>query len=273
MDQILLIKTGKSETFNELSSSSIVSLGDTIRTAFLLGYFPKITWLTSPEALALLNALYPHISYVTNLDEIKFENYQRVINLEKESKVLELMSELKNFCGFFFDHGVLKFKSLNNGPRLIENELINHLDKPEEELLLELLGIQSQKNKKITSAYIGKNKNQFHVGLNWQVGKKWPQKKIDINFWKELESNIVEIGHSVSWQKGFDDINEYIEWIDSCQSIITLDSLGLHLANQLDKKVIGLFGPTNEKAIEISHGHKIKYKNAFEEIPKILSLL
>jgi heptosyltransferase-2 len=50
-------------------------------------------------------------------------------------------------------------------------------------------------------------------------------------------------------------IEDYIEWINSCKIIVSNDSLGIHLAMAMNKKIVGLFGPTPAKEMP-------PYKNA-----------
>ena len=45
------------------------------------------------------------------------------------------------------------------------------------------------------------------------------------------------------------DIHPYIDWLNKSKLIITNDSLGLHLAIALKKKILGLFGPTHPREI------------------------
>jgi heptosyltransferase-2 len=40
-----------------------------------------------------------------------------------------------------------------------------------------------------------------------------------------------------------------MDWINSCKIIISQDSLGLHVALAYDRKIIGLFGPTDSSEI------------------------
>jgi heptosyltransferase-2 len=42
-----------------------------------------------------------------------------------------------------------------------------------------------------------------------------------------------------------DDLHAYMDWINSCRLLVTNDSLGLHIALALKKKVVVLYGPTN----------------------------
>ena len=42
---------------------------------------------------------------------------------------------------------------------------------------------------------------------------------------------------------------KYIDWIASGETIISNDSLGMHLGIALGKKIIGLFGPTSSSEV------------------------
>ena len=49
-----------------------------------------------------------------------------------------------------------------------------------------------------------------------------------------------------------------MDWIHSCKSIITNDSLGLHLAIAMQKKTVALFGPTSPHEVYLyKNGKKI----------------
>lgn len=255
--RVLIIKTGHSETFNERVHSPVVSLGDTLRTTFLLSFFQEVVWLTSEDAKPMLERLYPKNKFVTNFNEVNIQDFNLIINLEKNPEFYDIVNSTDIAVGFFEKNDDIFFKGYDQKITAIEDHLIIS----EEEYLLECLNI---KNKEFSFPIIildNDTTNKYDYGLNWQVGKKWPKKSIEKEFWNKLATEIEKTGATVSWQRGFDDINEYIEWIDSCRCIITLDSLGLHLANQLGKKIIALFGPTNDKAIFLNNGIKIKYTN------------
>ena len=81
------------------------------------------------------------------------------------------------------------------------------------------------------------------VGLNWQVGGRWPTKAWPFERWEQLAATL-SAQCTVSWQEGFDDVHEYMRWIAGCGSIVTTDSLGMHLAIAMKKPVLALFGPT-----------------------------
>lgn len=51
--------------------------------------------------------------------------------------------------------------------------------------------------------------------------------------------------YSYTMQQGMDNLQSYMDWINSCRLLVTNDSLGLHIALALRKKVVVLYGPTN----------------------------
>ena len=89
--------------------------------------------------------------------------------------------------------------------------------------------------------------NIFDIGLNHKVGSKWPDKEWPDYMWHELSTRYSVF--DVTWQRGEDSLHEYIDWINSCKVLISSDSLGVHIAFALKKKVVVLFGPTNPNEV------------------------
>ena len=90
------------------------------------------------------------------------------------------------------------------------------------------------------------------VGLNWNVHPEWTSKHWPKSSWEGLYDALKAKGRTVSWQEGLNDLSDYIKWVSSCQVVITSDSLGLHLASALRKKVVAIVGPTEN--YEYSYG-------------------
>ena len=61
--------------------------------------------------------------------------------------------------------------------------------------------------------------------------------------WEQLEQ-LVKGRFSYTHQQHLDDLTGYMDWVNSCKMLITNDSLGLYLGATMNKKVLGLFGPT-----------------------------
>ena len=108
---------------------------------------------------------------------------------------------------------------------------------------------------------------KYDIGFNWVAGNKWPNKMWPRTQWEELES-LLKNKHSVTWQRGLNDLYEYIDWINSCRLIVSNDSLGMHLAIVLKKKMVVLFGPSSSREVWLYHrGVKILPKTTYSCVP------
>jgi heptosyltransferase-2 len=120
-------------------------------------------------------------------------------------------------------------------------------------MLFEMIG-RTYGNEPYILGYQPKSEEIHDVGLNHLVGGKFPIKRWPDPYWQQLHGDLSP-RYRVSWQEGTDNIEKYIEWINSCRILVTNDSLGLHLALALGKKVVALFGPT--KATEVDDHTKL----------------
>ena len=259
MIKILIIKLGYSETLdNEVSK--VVSLGDVLRTTPILEAlkekYPKsqIIFLTDNKAKELVEDN-PYIDKLLLWDEfIGFlllrEKFDIVINLEKHPGICALADMIDAWQKFGFRLGN-NFEVSEYEDKVSFIDYINNKEHKKDywqKILIEHLGIK-WKGQKSSLGYKPKTKEIFDIGLNYQVGSKWPTKAMSKHKWEELHSKLENLGYKVDWQRGLNSLKEYIDWINSSRIIISQDSLGLHLAMSLNKKVIGLFGATGYEEI------------------------
>lgn len=259
--KILIIKTGLSETFDTSHvHQNVVSLGDVLRSTVVLHLFKEheISWLTSHEAFNLLDGLHELKNVFFKLNEINFSHYDLIINLERTTDILEVLKSIQ-------PDKILGFISKNNQVLLKGNDFSSELHewlssteivhKNWCQKLYLLFGKEwNRENYLLPKKYLILNQaNEYDVGLNWQVGRKWPSKSWQKDNWELLERKI-ESSLSVTWQKGFDNLIEYMNWINSAKVIVTHDSLGLHIARALNKKILALFGPTSSREIYLGEG-------------------
>ena len=109
---------------------------------------------------------------------------------------------------------------------------------------------------------------KLSVGFNFAVGPKWPVKAWPKDSWSHLADLCESRDISYSFQEGFDDLHRYIAWLQNHDVIVTSDSLGLHIALALDRKVIGLFGPTRSQDIDFyGRGEGIVVDSACPKLP------
>lgn len=259
MKKILIVKLGYSETLDSMLSLT-TSLGDVLRTTFALHFFKDchVTWLVDKKASKLLegNKYIDRICVynLKNIRQLKKERFDIIVNLEKLPEVCGLSDSFvaKDYLGFRFNgHNktALGCSGFNN--RLIQ--LTQDISKRKtskdcwQKVMAEALG-KHWSGQTYILGYKPNSKTQYDVGFNWTVGSKWSNKAWPRTHWEKL-GNLIKGKYSVSWQKGFNSIYKYINWINSCRLIITADTLGLHVSLALKKKVISLFGPTSSSEI------------------------
>lgn len=270
MIKILIIKLGYSETLDP-EIGKVPSLGDVLRTTPILWALKEkypdssITWLVTQNAEALLQGN-PLIDRLVVWDEfvpfqLMREKFDVLINLEKIAGVCALSDMIDAWVkyGFRFETLSGAYHGYENGLDFItyiENKKSHNLKGYWQQVLIEMLGIQ-WKGQEYIIGYQPETIPTVDIGLNFEVGSKWPVKGMSMELWQELEKQLTAQGYAVSWQEGRKNLYEYMDWINSCRLIITNDSLGLHLAFAFHKSVIGLFGPTDPSEVYFYTGGKL----------------
>lgn len=277
MSKVLIIKLGYSETLDrEISITS--SLGDVLRTTVILNFFKKdnVTWLVDQKAYPLLDKN-PYIEKILifNLEsvlQLQKERFDTVINLEKGPGICALADSVNAWrrYGFRFDENRGMAESYDGAEKVL-NLALNLNQKRDskkywQEVLIDIIG-KKWKNEEYVLGYKPKTKVKYDIGFNWAVGNKWPNKGWPEKHWHKLEK-ILKTKYTISWQKGLDNLYQYMDWINSCRLIVTNDSLGMHLAIALKKKIIVLFGPTSSKEVYLyGRGIKVVSRTKYNCVP------
>jgi heptosyltransferase-2 len=269
--KILIIKLGYSETLDP-EIGRHVSLGDVLRTTPILEALNSkyensyISWLVSKEAESLLHNN-EYINRILIWDEfvsyqLLAEKFDLVINLEKIPGICALSNKIDAWSkhGFRFNSETGKYDGYEQGLEFVDYINQKRIGKISNDCwqksLIELLGL-TWKEQKYSLGYKPKSQIKYDIGLNFQVGKKWPEKAMTMNKWEDLSSKLDKELLTYSWQEGLDSIYDYIEWINSCKILVTQDSLGMHLAFALNKRVVALFGPTSHSEVFFAKNHKL----------------
>ena len=253
-EKVLIIKLGYSETLdNEVSNSS--SLGDVLRTTVLLHLYKdaEVKWLVDEAAVPLLSGN-PYVDQIlpynmTSVLQLQTEHFDTVINLEKVPGICALADSINAWrrFGFRFHAQSGKVMSYDGSHQVLticsNIELKRQNGKYWQEALFEIVE-EKWKGEKYVLGHRPHSKVVHDIGLNHKVGNKWPTKAWPMTKWNGLCDMLTSKGYSVSWQQGLTDLYEYMEWINSCRTIVTNDSLGLHIAQALGKNVVALYGPT-----------------------------
>lgn len=233
MKKALIIKTGRRETFAP-SILATPSLGDVLRTTVLLRTLSEfeIDWVTSSEAAPLLRE-HPRLGRVyLEGDAIPWAEFDLILNLESDD---------------------LWFSAFASSPAekrgFLDRESVDLLGRKESSIswsqaLFRLAVVKGEDATPWIASSFVRPYAPVEIGLNWATGPKWPTKSWPKEKWDDLHDRLSR-RYSVSWQRGFNSLDEYIDWIASCRTLVSTDSLGLHLAVALGKKVVALCGPTS----------------------------
>lgn len=271
--KVLIIKLGYSETLDP-EIGKVPSLGDVLRTTPILWALREkfqnsyISWLVSEQAEPLLhgNTLVDRILVWDEFIPFQLmrEKFDVLINLEKIHGICALSDMIDAWVkyGFRFESIDGTYHAYEKGLNFIEYIKNKQYGKKSrdcwQQVLIEMLSVE-WKGQEYILGYEPKSKEKYDIGFNFNVGKKWQTKAMPIAKWKELENRFLAKGYTVSWQEGLENLYHYIDWINSCKVLVSQDSLGLHIALALKKKIVGLFGATDPQEIYLSKFGKAIY--------------
>lgn len=261
--KILIIKLGYSETLDP-EVGKVVSLGDVMRCTVVLEALKSkyesvhITWLVAPEAFPLV-AENPYINRILVWDEfVSFalmrEQFDMVVNLEKINGVCALADMIQAWekVGFRFDVRSGEYGAYEKS--LVATSYIQSKTSGDknhniwQKVLVEMVGCEWS-GQEYSLGYQPKPKLAYDVGFNYNVGSKWPTKAMDKERWEILAKRLEAQNIRCSWQQGMKNLYEYMDWIAGCKVLVSSDSLGVHLALAMKKKVVVLFGATSGEEI------------------------
>lgn len=259
--QVLIVKTGYSETLDP-EESGIVSLGDVLRTTVILHLYPKeeyeVTWLTDKKCLSLLKGN-PFIHRILVVDAfvshlLLSETYDILVNLEKDLGICAMCENIKSWerYGYRTHRSFLTADSRSEQTLLIsrDSEVKQAKEESWSQVLYKMLG-KEYNNEPYTLGWKSSVPLRHKIGYNYLVGPKFPTKAWPDEKWKQLDEELGGIG---CFQEGTTNLEDYFAWLDACDMIVTNDSLGLHIALALGKKIVALFGPTLDKEVHDTDG-------------------
>ncbi|HON55935.1 MAG TPA: glycosyltransferase family 9 protein, partial [bacterium] len=257
---VLIIKLGYSETL-DAEIGNTCSLGDVLRTTVILHIYKDydVTWLTDEKALQLLRGN-RYIKRILTFDLMSVllllgEKFDIMINLEKIPGICALADKIDAWQKYGFrldrDKGSAEAYEYSQAALNIatQEDEKKRNNKCWQEILFEMLN-KKWTNENYILSYKPKTKEIYDIGFNMYVGPKFPIKQWPLDNWKKL-ANKLEKKYSITYQESLDNIYGYIDWLNKSKLIITNDSLGLHIAAALNKKIIALIGPTS--TTEIPH--------------------
>ncbi|MDP2928231.1 MAG: glycosyltransferase family 9 protein [Candidatus Omnitrophota bacterium] len=228
-------------------------LGDVLRTTPILWRFRdgEITWITEKASVPLLsgNTFIERAIPISEISGVENYAFDELYNFDEDKKACFLAISIKakkkkgyglkngGYFPFDSDSGYAYELSRNDQLKFKLNK------KTYQQIIFEMAGFRWEGQDYILG-YQPKGVIKYEVGINYLAGKKFPNKAWP--HWRKLS----EMLDSVCLQSELGTLEEYIDWINSCRIIVTGDSLGMHIALALKKKVIILMGSTSWNEIE-----------------------
>ncbi len=196
---------------------------------------------------------------------------------------------------------------LKRGNRKTYQEILHEiceLDPSGQEIVLRLTPSEKEAEKKIGDS-IGLEEGRPTVGINTGAGERWQLKRWNeekfiqvIDFLvSSTEAQVVLLGGKQEWQTNVHirsnfptrvllpqpgSLRRLIQLVDLCDVVLTGDTLALHIACGLKKRVVALFGPTSSAEIDLyGRGTKIVpnieciccYKERCDRHPNCMDLI
>jgi len=228
-------------------------IGDVLRTTPILNCFQgdAVTWVTDVKSFPVLagNPWIEKILTIAQARQLGRLAFDEIYNFDEDEQACRLASTLKSKKkkGFSFRNGsYFPFDSdAEYAYSLSRNdELKFRLNKKTyQQIIFEMAGY-GWRGEDYLLGYQPKTAVKYEVGINYLVGRKFPNKAWP--HWQALSGML----DSACLQEEFPTLEEYMDWINSCRIIVTGDSLGMHIALALKKKVIVLMGSTSWNEIE-----------------------
>ncbi|MFH1145425.1 MAG: glycosyltransferase family 9 protein [bacterium] len=251
------------------------ALGDVVRTTALL---PAIKgdahWLTSPSSYELL-CLNPYLKCVYRFGDdydhqrLLGQYFDLVISLDEELPVLQLVQKVKrhSLVGVYVDEITNEVKYTDHGKGWFDMSLISRHGKEKadelkkqnnrtfQEYLYEMFSLPFTDQEYQLGVNLSRE-TKYAVGVErWAGGERWPTKRW--SGYDQLYDKLKERGIPVVVFTKRAGLLEYLSDINDSRVIVCGDTLAMHLALALQKKVVAIFGPTSPMEIH-DYGRMVK---------------
>lgn len=245
MAESLIIRS----TYSRLPDGSLKSnLGDLLRSTVLLECIGNsFLWLTDERGKSLLKWFVERENIITFDDDIDNREVSTdvgVYNIDNYICNYKLFNRLNGNWRGFIRNGKDRVRAENRIIAMTEPYCEVESETSFQQALVEGMGFR-WKEQDYAPCRI-EQETITDVGLNRHVHPEWKSKCWPEENWEKL-AEILRKRCSVSWQKGINNFDEYVDWLASCRVIVTQDTLGLHLASALRKRVVAVVGPTENR--------------------------
>lgn len=238
------------------------ALGDVIRTTPLLRVLSgRITWLTSPAAEELLrgNPMIHRLIVQASPDQPLDEKFDLVVNLEDSPETARLAASAAggeivgpywtadgiSYSGPNCDWFDMSLSSRFGRARADELKLANR--ETYQSMVFAAFGLTFQDEDPVMDLGLNNTEVRGLVGLERRAGNVWPTKRW--NGYEALAERLQAAGYRTKFFEQRDTTIEYAGDINECEFVVCGDTLAMHIALALGKRVVALFTCTSPHEI------------------------
>ncbi|MCK4401089.1 glycosyltransferase family 9 protein [bacterium] len=253
------------------------ALGDVVRTTSLLRVLDgNIFWVTAKSALPLLPADKLKVIEINEAETLSNLSFDLILCLDDDYKAANLATMLKKktLIGSYID----KNNSLtytDSSREWFDMGLMSRFGKEKadaikkankktyQEIIFRMCGNKFNEEEYLLNQNLPKPRKQESrtiIGIEARAGDRWPMKQW--NKWQELAAALKADGCEVRFFVQRQQIADYVQDINECDLVICGDTLAMHIALSLKKRIVAIFICTSPTEI-YDYGRMIKITSPF----------
>jgi heptosyltransferase-2 len=241
------------------------AMGDVLRTTSILHVLDgPVTWVTRSPSMPLLERS-PGIAELLTFEDapqaLRGRHFDRVACLDDEPEACALVDlvQCKERIGLYLEDGQVVYtdsaapwndmglRSRFGKEKADELKRLNR--RSFQEFLFEMFGRTFQGEEYLTGWDL-RPAPRRRIGIEMRADARWRWKRW-IRY-PELAERLQQEGCEVFFFEQRDDLRDFIDDVNACGTVVTGDTLTMHIALALKKRVIAVFGPTSAPEI---HGY------------------
>ncbi len=237
------------------------AMGDVLRSTTILNVLEgPVTWVTRPASVPLLDNN-PHLAEVVPfdaVDRLQGRHFDLVACLDDEPEACRLLDRITwdHRIGAYLEDGQVRYGDsaapwydmglLSRFGKERADELKRLNGRAYQEFLFEMFGRRFD-GEEYVFGYTPNEGLPSRIGVETRADPRWQLKRW--GRYPELTERLRASGFDVFLFEQRDDVRDFIADVNSCRVVVTGDTLTMHIALALHKRVVSVFGPTSAPEI------------------------